>query len=69
MELYLLSILTHAYDIIIDSGVGVPGHGQYIVDGIDATEKCFISMLMANLKSPGVKGYGDQMEMRTDTQK
>ena len=26
--LYLLSMLAHAYNIIIDNGVGAPGHGR-----------------------------------------
>ena len=37
--LYLLSILAHRYNIIIDHGVGVPGHVREVVDGLNATEK------------------------------
>ena len=29
----------HAYNILIDRGVGAPGHGKAFVDGINATEK------------------------------
>ena len=45
-ELYVMSILDHAYYIIIDQGVGAPGHGQDVVDGLNATGKRSISMLM-----------------------
>ena len=40
--LYLLSILSHAYNIVIDSGVGAPGHGKDIVDGLNAADKRFL---------------------------
>ena len=33
--LYLLSMLAHAYNIIIDCGVGSPGHGIEVVDGLN----------------------------------
>ena len=40
--LYLLSILAHEYNIIIDRGVGELGHGRYVVDGLNAAEKSFL---------------------------
>ena len=35
--LYLLSMLEHAHNIIIDCGSGSPGHGREVVDGLNAT--------------------------------
>ena len=35
--IYLLSMLAHAYNIMIYCGVGAPGHGREVVDGLDAT--------------------------------
>ena len=35
--LYLLSMLAHAYNIIIDRGVGAPVNGRDVVDGLNAT--------------------------------
>ena len=35
--LYLLSMLTHTYNIIIDRGVGSSGHVQEDVSGFNAT--------------------------------
>ena len=32
-ELYLLSMLYHVYNILIDCGVGEPGHGKYFIRG------------------------------------
>ena len=37
-ELYLLSMFSHEYNIVIYCGVGSPGHGKDVVDGLDATE-------------------------------
>ena len=69
MELYLLSILAHAYGIIIDCGFFVPVHGKYVVDGLNATEKWFISMLMENVQLRGYRGYANQTAMHITTQK
>ena len=35
--LLLLSMLAHAYNIMIDSGVGAPICGREVVDGLNAT--------------------------------
>ena len=53
--LYLLSMLTHAYNIIIDRGDGAPGHGGDFFDGLNTTEKWFLSMLMEIVKVPGAE--------------
>ena len=37
--LYLLSMLSHAYNIVIDGGVGSPIHRKYAVDGLNANDK------------------------------
>ena len=44
--LYLSSMLAHAYNIIIDRGVGAPGHIREVVDGFNATKLfCFTSSI------------------------
>ena len=53
-SLYLLSILSHAYNIVIDCGVASPGHGKYVVDGLNATDNFFVSTLMKIVQLPGV---------------
>ena len=67
--LYLLSMLAHAYNIIIDSGVGEPGHGRYFVDGLNDTNKKFLSMLTTNVKLPGAAAYELERAMHTSTEK
>ena len=39
--IYLLSMLAHAYSIIIDRGVVAPGYGREVVDGLNANDKIF----------------------------
>ena len=41
-KLYLLSMLSHAYKIVIDHGVISPGNGKYVVYGLNATYKSFL---------------------------
>ena len=40
--LYLSSILAHTYSIIIDRGVGSPGHDRKVVDDLNATYKTLL---------------------------
>ena len=47
-------MLSHAYNIVNDRGVGAPENGRYVVDGFNATGKSFLTMLMTILQLPGV---------------
>ena len=40
--LYLLSMLEHSYNIIIDRVVGAPGYGIEVVDGLNDNYKRFL---------------------------
>ena len=37
--LYLMSVMSQTYYIIIDRGISAPGHGKEVVDGINAVDK------------------------------
>ena len=67
--LYILSILSHVYYIIISCGVGIPVHGRDIVDCINTIDKRFIFVLMENVQLPVSKGYINQVTIHTTTQK
>ena len=62
--LYLVSMLSHAYKTLFDSGVGSPGHGKYVVDGMNATEKN-ITMLMTTVRLPGASTNDSHMVLHT----
>ena len=59
--LYLLSMLAHTYNIIIDSGVGALGHIIKVVGGLNANYIQFLSMLMKNVQLPGAADYDSHM--------
>eukprot|EP00957_Ditylum_brightwellii_P148177 11282311-Ditylum_brightwellii.AAC.1 len=40
--MYLLLLTSVRFNIVIDRAVGAPGHGQDIVDGLNATDKLFL---------------------------
>ena len=42
--LYLLSMLEHAYNIIINRVVGAPGYGRQVVDGLNDTQQFFFDV-------------------------
>ena len=61
--------MVHAYDIIIDCGVGAPGHIREVADTFNANEKRFISMLTKKAQLPSAMEYETHMEMYTSTLK
>ena len=50
-------MLAHAYNIKIDCGVGAPRHRREVVDGFNATDNVFLSMLIKNVQLNGVAAY------------
>ena len=56
-EIHLLSILVHAYNIIIDNCIGELGHGIEVVDGLNTTNINFLSILMTFGQLPGAASY------------
>ena len=38
-ELYLISLMSQTYSIIIDRGISEPGHGKEVVYGLNAVDK------------------------------
>ena len=60
-------MLAHAYNIIIDRGFGAPRHGRKIVDGLNDTEKRFLSMITTSVQLPGAEAYESRMKINTST--
>ena len=38
LAIYLMTVLSSSYGIIIDRAINAPGHGNNFVDGLNATE-------------------------------
>ena len=65
--LYLMSMLSQAFFVIIDYGISVPGHGIELVDGINDIYKRFLFQSISTFQLPGKKGYDTRMIMQTGT--
>ena len=50
--LYLMSVISQTYSIIIDRGISAPGHGKEVVDGLNAVDKRYIYQLMSKVHLP-----------------
>ena len=65
--LYLFSIFSQAYYVIIDRGVSVIRHGRDVVYGLNTSEKRFLFQLMKTMKLPVEKWYDIQMVIHSVT--
>ena len=37
-----MSVISQTYSLIIDRGIGAPGHGKEVLDGLNAVDKRYI---------------------------
>ena len=51
--LYLMSVISQTYSLIIDQGISANGHGKEVVDGLNAVDKRYIYKLMSKVQLPG----------------
>ena len=65
--LYLMSMLSHEFYVIIECGIIATGHGIELLYGLNAIEKRFLFQLMPTLKLLGAKGYYTHLVMHTGT--
>ena len=63
-----VSLYQHQY-IIIDRGISAPGHGKYLVDGLNVIHKRYIYKLMSNVQLPGSKTFDSHILMNYCTPK
>ena len=40
--LYLMSVISQCYSVIVDQGISAPGHGKEVVDELNAIDNCYI---------------------------
>ena len=50
--LCLMSVISQCYYIISEKGITAPGHGEEVVDGINAADNCYIYQLMSTVQLP-----------------
>ena len=70
-SLYLISVMSQFYSIIIDWGISSPGNGKEVVDGLNAVYNryIYIYQLISNVQIPGSNRYYSQMQIHTGNQK
>ena len=69
--LYLMSVMSQCYSIIIDRGISAPGNGKEVVDGLNNVDKCYIYIyqLMSKVQLTGSVRFDSQIKIHTGTGK
>ena len=67
MELFLLSMLSQSFYVIVDHGVIVPVQGRELLYSINSTLKRFIFQFISTVQFPSEKGYYTQIVMYSAT--
>ena len=60
--------MSHCYSIIIYRVISAPGHGQEVVDGLNAFDKRYIYQFISNVQLPGSNIFDSQMQIHTGNQ-
>ena len=68
LRMYLMSVMSQYYSIIIDWGISAPGHGKEVVDGLNDADKRYIYQLMSTVKLTGSIRFDSQMQIHTGNQ-
>ena len=66
--LYLMSVMSQCYSIIIGRGISAPGHGKEVVDELNAIDKRYTYQFMYKVKLPGSVRFYSQIKMYTGTE-
>ena len=66
--IYLMSLMSKTYSIIINWGISAPGHGKEVIDGLNAVDKHYIYQLMSKVQPPGSVRFGSQIKIHTGTE-
>ena len=66
--LYLFSVMSQCYSIIIDLGISAPGHEKEVFDGLNAVDKQYIYQLMSKVQLPESVRFDSQIKMHTDNE-
>ena len=65
--LYLISVMSQCYSIIIDRRILAPGHDKEVVNGLDYVDKRYIYQLISTVQLPGSVRFDSQNKMHTGT--
>ena len=65
--LYLISILSQAFYILIDRGISAPSHVREVLYDINVIDKKIIFRILPTLQLPGENSHDTQMVIHTVT--
>ena len=66
--LYLMSVMSQTYSLIIDRVISAPGYGKEVVDLLNSVDKRYIYQLMSKVQLPGSIIFDSQIKMHTGTE-
>ena len=67
--LYLMSLMSQTYSIIIDRGISSTVHGKEVVDGLNAVDNRYIYQLMSKVQLTGSIRFDSHIKIHTGTEK
>ena len=67
--LYLISVMSQCYSVIIDRGVSAPGHGKEVVYRLNGVDNHYIYQLMSKVQLPRSVIFDSHIKMHTGTEK
>ena len=65
--LYLMSVMSQCYSIVIDRGISAHGSVKEVVGGLNDIGKKYIYQLMSNVQFPGSKTFDSQILIHSCT--
>ena len=65
--MYLMSVISQTYSIIIYCGISAHGHGKEMFDGLNDVDKRYIYQLMSKVQIPGSVRFDSQIKIHTGT--
>ena len=67
--MYLMSVMSQFYSIIIDWGISATKHGKEVVYGLNYVDKRYIYQFMSTFQLPGSKIFDSNRQMHTGNKK
>ena len=67
--IYLMSLMSQCYFIIIDRVISAPGHGKEVVDGLNGVDKLYIYQYISTDQRPRTNRFDSQIQMPTGPEK
>ena len=61
--LYIMSVMSQCYSVIIYRGISAPGHGKEVLDGLNYVDKRCIYQFMSTVQLPVAIRFDSQIKI------